>query len=107
MGARSHIVRWGSSLAIRIPKLVAEQWGVCEGSSIDMVLRGDQLVMSKRAYDLTEMLARTSPETLQGEIDTGPAQGREEWARPSRTITRRRSPSDPRELPARSHRPGS
>ena len=30
MDARSHIVRWGSSLAIRIPKSVAELWGVRE-----------------------------------------------------------------------------
>lgn len=72
MDARSNIVRWGSTLAIRIPKRVAEQWGVCEGSRIDMESRGDQLVMSKRAYDLTEMLTRMSPETLHGEIDTGP-----------------------------------
>ena len=79
MGSRSHIARWGSSLAIRIPKPVAEQWGVREGSRIEMVPRGDQLVMSKRAFDLTEMLARMSPETLHGEIDTGSAQGREEW----------------------------
>jgi len=79
MGAQSHIARWGSSLAIRIPKPVAEQWGVREGSRIDIVSRGDQLVRSKRAYDLTELLARMSPETLHGEIDTGPAQGREEW----------------------------
>ena len=78
MGARSHIVRWGTSLAIRIPKSVAEQWGVREGSRIEMVLQGDRLVMSKRAYDLAEMLSRMSPETLHGEIDTGPAQGREE-----------------------------
>lgn len=79
MEARSHVARWGSSLAIRIPKSVAEQWGVREGSRIDMVPRGDQLVISKRAYDLSEMLARMSPETLHGEIDTGPAQGREQW----------------------------
>ncbi len=79
MGARSHIARWGSSLAIRIPKPLAEQWGVREGSRIEMVSRGDQLVMSKRAYDLTEMLARMSPETLHGEVNTGPAQGKEEW----------------------------
>ena len=69
----------GEQPPIRIPKPVAEQWGVREGSRIEMVSRGDQLVMSKRAYDLAEMLARMSPETLHGEIDTGPSQGREEW----------------------------
>ncbi|MDE0358253.1 MAG: AbrB/MazE/SpoVT family DNA-binding domain-containing protein [Gammaproteobacteria bacterium] len=72
-------LRTPSSLAIRIPQSVAEQWGVREGSRIELVPPGDQLVMSKRAVNLTEMLARMSPETLHGEIDTGPAQGREEW----------------------------
>lgn len=28
MGARSHITKWASSLVIRIPQSVAEQWGV-------------------------------------------------------------------------------
>ncbi|WP_423930109.1 AbrB/MazE/SpoVT family DNA-binding domain-containing protein [Candidatus Palauibacter sp.] len=79
MGARSHVARWGSSLAVRIPKPVAEQWGVREGSRIEMVPRGDRLVMRKEAHDLDEMLARMSPETLHGEVDTGPARGREVW----------------------------
>lgn len=79
MGARTHVGKWGSSLAIRIPKPVAEQWGVREGSRIEMVPRGDQLVMSRKTYGLVEMVARMSPETLHGEVDTGPPQGREEW----------------------------
>ena len=79
MGARSHVARWGSSLAVRIPKPVAEQWGVREGSRIEMVPRGDRLVMRKETHDLDEMLARMSPETLHDEVDTGPARGREVW----------------------------
>ena len=27
MGAKSHVTKWGSSLAVRIPKPIAEQWG--------------------------------------------------------------------------------
>lgn len=79
MGARSHVARWGSSLAIRIPKPVAEQWGVREGSRIEIVPQGDRLVMSKRAYNLAEMVARMVPETLHAEMETGPARGREVW----------------------------
>ena len=79
MGARSHVARWGSSLAIRIPKPIAEQWGVREGSRIEMVPRGAQLVMRRRAYDLEEMVARMTPDTLHAEVDTGSPQGREEW----------------------------
>ena len=49
--ARSQVARWGSSLAIQIPEPVAEAWGVREGSETEMVLRGDELVTRKKAYD--------------------------------------------------------
>ncbi len=79
MGARSQVARWGSSLAIRIPKPIAEQWGVRAGSRIEIVSRGNNLVLRKKAYDLEEMLAGITPETLHTEIDTGAPQGNEEW----------------------------
>lgn len=79
MGASSHVAKWGSSLAVRIPKPVAEQWGVHEGSRIELTPRGDRLVMRKKVYDLTEMVARITPETLHSEVDTGPAVGEEVW----------------------------
>lgn len=34
MGARSTVAKWGASLAVRIPKAIAEQWGVREGSAV-------------------------------------------------------------------------
>ncbi|WP_419939420.1 AbrB/MazE/SpoVT family DNA-binding domain-containing protein [Candidatus Palauibacter sp.] len=79
MGASSHVARWGSSLAVRIPKPVAEQWGVQEGSRIEMIPRGDRLVMRRKSYDLKEMVARITPETRHSEVDTGPAVGEEVW----------------------------
>ena len=47
MGENVHILKWGASLAVRIPKPIAEQWGVEEGSAIEMVSRGDVLVLRK------------------------------------------------------------
>ena len=79
MGTKSHVSRWGASLAVRIPKSVAEQWGVREGSAIEIVPRGDQVVLRKKTYDLEAMLADVSPENLHPEVDTGPARGGEEW----------------------------
>ncbi|MDE0100022.1 MAG: AbrB/MazE/SpoVT family DNA-binding domain-containing protein [Truepera sp.] len=78
MGAKSYVSRWGSSLAVRIPKPVAEQWGVQEGSAIEIVPRGDQIVLHKKIYDLASMLAQVKPDNLHPEQDTGPAQGSEE-----------------------------
>ncbi len=79
MGAKSHISRWGTSLAIRIPKPIAEQWGVQEGSVIEIESNGDEVVLRKKKYDLAEMLAQVTPQSLHAEEDWGPAQGREEW----------------------------
>ena len=79
MGAKSHISKWGSSLAVRIPKPIAEQWGVHEGSAIEIISRGDQLVLRKRTYKLTDMLAQVTADNLHPELYTGPAQGNEEW----------------------------
>ena len=52
MGARTTVSRWGASLAIRIPKPVAEQWGVREGAVVEIVPRRDEVILRKRRYDL-------------------------------------------------------
>ena len=79
MSSGSHVAKWGSSLAVRIPKPIAEQWGVREGSRIEMVSRGEQLLLRKKAYDLEEMVARITPDTLHAEVDSGAPRGNEEW----------------------------
>lgn len=79
MGAKSHIAKWGDSLAVRIPKPIAEQWGVREGSAIEMNARGDRVVMRKRGYRLADMLAEIHADNLHAEQDAGPTQGAEAW----------------------------
>ena len=79
MGAKSRISKWGDSLAVRIPKPIAEQWGVREGSAIEMSTRGDRVVMRKRAYRLVDMLEEITADNLHAEQDAGPAQGVEAW----------------------------
>ena len=79
MGAGSHIARWGASLAVRIPKPIAEQWGVQEGSAIEMISQGDQVVMRKKACDLDDMLDQVTEGNLHPGADTCPAQGNEGW----------------------------
>ncbi len=79
MGAKTHISKWGTSLAVRIPKPIAEQWGVQEGSAIEIVSRGDQVVLRKKSCNLDDMLASVTPDNLHSEIETGSALGNEEW----------------------------
>ncbi len=79
MGANLHICKWGSSLAVRIPKAIAEQCGVSEGSAIEMDAQGGQIVMRKRTYDLNDLLNRITPENCHPEQEIGEAQGNEQW----------------------------
>lgn len=79
MGANSRVAKWGTSLVMRIPKTIAQQWGVREGSAIEIVPRGDHVVLRKETYDLDEMLAQVTDDNLHSEQESGPAQGNEEW----------------------------
>ena len=79
MGANLHVRKWGSSLAVRIPKAIAEQWGVSEGTAIEMASKGDRVVMRRRPYDLTALLSCVTDDNLHPEQDTGEPQGNEQW----------------------------
>lgn len=81
MSVNLRIGKWGGSLAVRIPKAIAEQWGISEGSAIEMdvQVQDNRVVMHKQVYNLSEMLAQVMPENLHPEQDTGDAQGNEQW----------------------------
>ena len=79
MAAKTRIATWGSSLAVRIPKPIAEQWGVQEGSAIEIGPDGDTLLLRKQSYDLLNLLDPVTSDNLHGETDTGSPQGKEVW----------------------------
>ena len=79
MGAKTHVSRWGTSLAVRIPKAIVEQWGVQEGSTIEMISRGEEIVLRKQPYDLAAMLDEVTPDNLHAEQDFGEPRGNEAW----------------------------
>ena len=79
MGARTTVSRWGASLAIRIPKPVAEQWGVREGAVVEIVPRRDEVILRKRRYDLSDLVAGITAGNRHGEMDWGAAEGAEAW----------------------------
>ena len=44
-----------------------------------MTTDGERLTLTKRAYDLDELLSRVTTDNLHSEWDTGSAQGNETW----------------------------
>jgi antitoxin MazE len=81
--SEAQIVKWGNSLAVRIPKPVAKAAGVREGDAI--VIEADEghirVRRRQRVPSLKELVAQITPENRYEEIPSGPARGKEsvEW----------------------------
>jgi antitoxin MazE len=79
----SQIVKWGNSLAVRIPKPLAEEAGVREGDPI-LIEAADGLIRlrpKKRIPSLRELVSQITPENRYDETETGFERGKEtvEW----------------------------
>ncbi|HET6181604.1 MAG TPA: AbrB/MazE/SpoVT family DNA-binding domain-containing protein [Candidatus Sulfotelmatobacter sp.] len=77
----AQIVKWGNSLAIRIPKPVAEEAGVREGDPIVIEAEEGRIHLRRskpRIPTLRELVAQITPENRYQEIQVGPASGKEE-----------------------------
>ena len=78
---RARAQKWGNSLAVRIPKAVAEQAGVQEEGELDIEVQAEVIRLTPRRREpaLAELLERITSENLHGEADFGRAQGNEPW----------------------------
>jgi antitoxin MazE len=74
------IQKWGNSLALRLPKALATDAGMAEGSRVELV-RTDAGVLvkakEKPRYRLAELLAGVTRKNLHRETDWGRSVGRE------------------------------
>ena len=78
----TRVQRWGNSLAIRIPKSLADEIGLCADSRVHVRLHEGVLVVepvAPRAYELEDLVAGITDANRHGEVDWGASQGREVW----------------------------
>lgn len=76
---QTHVTKWGNSLGIRIPRLLAQKAGFTEGTAVDFEVEEDALILRRKSYNLEQLLARVTPQNIPGEVKTGPPVGREIW----------------------------
>jgi antitoxin MazE len=79
---RKKVNKWGNSLGLRIPKLVATEVGLEENSLVNLTIVNGSIVISperETPLELEAMLKQVTEENLHGEVNTGPAIGREAW----------------------------
>jgi antitoxin MazE len=75
------INKWGNSLGVRIPQPVANKVGFTAGMAVEIEVVDNTVVIStvKKKYQLSELLAGVTPESIGGEYDWGEPVGSEVW----------------------------
>lgn len=80
---KTQVVKWGNSLAVRIPKAVAEEARMQEGDAVVIKASKNriELLRTEKLATLKELVAKITPENRYGETDWGPDVGKEivEW----------------------------
>ncbi len=80
---KAQMVKWGNSLAVRIPKPIIEEARLKEGDFLE-IEAGDGHIELRRATKiptLAQLVSRITQENRYSEISTGPEVGKErvEW----------------------------
>ena len=80
---KAQLAKWGNSLAVRIPKAVAEKARLQEGDAILIEVSEGQIQLrpAERIPTLEELVAQMTRENRHKETDWGPDVGKEivEW----------------------------
>ena len=79
--AQAQMVRWGNSLAVRIPKNVADEAHLAEGDKlvIQVEAPGNIAIKSVDRPTLEQLVDQITPKNLHKEINWGKPVGNEAW----------------------------
>lgn len=75
------IKKWGNSLALRIPKPMADDLDLTENSLIEIKSERGNIVLVplRKEYTLDELVEQITPENRHGEIGPDNVVGNEAW----------------------------
>jgi antitoxin MazE len=81
----TEFLKWGNSLALRVPKAFAQEVGATEGKRATMTVENGVLIVrvvkakKRRRYSLEQLTNGITKENRHSEIDWGPPRGNEVW----------------------------
>lgn len=82
MNAKGQMSKWGNSLAVRIPKEVAEKANLREGDSLILEVES-QGTIALKAEDaiptLKQLVSKITKDNVHSEVDWGAPVGNEQW----------------------------
>ncbi|HVP46326.1 MAG TPA: AbrB/MazE/SpoVT family DNA-binding domain-containing protein [Bryobacteraceae bacterium] len=78
----TQLAKWGNSLAVRIPKTLAETAKIREGDRVSLSIEKDGVLVirpARRKYSLKQLVTRITPRNRHNETPWGPPAGKEVW----------------------------
>jgi antitoxin MazE len=74
------VSKWGNSLALRLPRHIAEGVKLTEGQTVEFEISDESLIIrpTRKRFKLTDLLAGYE-KSQKGEIDGGKPEGDEAW----------------------------
>jgi antitoxin MazE len=81
---RAQVMKWGNSLAVRIPKMIAEEANMNAGDALEMEIADQNSILLQRigkTPTLAQLVSQITLENRYSEISAGPEIGKEavEW----------------------------
>ena len=79
---QTQIKKWGNSLALRIPKLLALDANLKQNKLVDISFDKGSIIITpidEKEYSLKKLLKGVSKNNLHGEFGTGTPVGKEIW----------------------------
>jgi antitoxin MazE len=79
---QTQVKKWGNSLALRIPKPLAEQLAIKNDTEVEILIEDGQLMirpLPEQTVTLEALLAQITAENMHEEVETGTAVGGEVW----------------------------
>lgn len=74
-----HVRKWGNSIGVRIPQILAKKIGIIDGEEVDIDVVDNRIVVSKPMQELDDLLEQVTTENTHGAVDTGSQKGNEIW----------------------------
>ena len=78
---KTHVQKWGNSLAVRLPKHIVREIGLDYNSTVEMNVEEGKLILqrSDEIPTLESLLSKVTKDNLHEIVDTGKPTGNEAW----------------------------
>jgi antitoxin MazE len=73
------VKKWGNSLGIIIPSVIAKDLNLKDGTTVNVAERKGDIVITPNKLNLSDLVSKINEKNLHSETEFGQTEGREVW----------------------------